>query len=116
MDTQNICIITFPIAKAGNIPLSNLVEIVYSLSDNVYVITGNDGYKLFKEDKRFHTYGIKHKSSKNIIKRIVAYVYVQIRIAHLSLKLRKKTKLYVFFIGGGSLVLPMMFLKLFGKD
>ena len=52
MKKANIGILTFPISKAGNIPLSNLVEILNPLSNDLYLVTGNDGYVFFKEDER----------------------------------------------------------------
>ena len=49
-DNQNVGILTFPISQAGNIPLSNLISIVFTNSDKVYLITGNEGYERFNND------------------------------------------------------------------
>ena len=111
----NIGILTFPISKAGSITTLNLVDIVYSLSNNLYLITGNDGYTFFKEDKRVHTYGIVHKSGKNTITRVMKYIYTQLKIAHILFKLRKKVELYIFSTGGEGLILPMLTVKLLNK-
>ena len=115
MKKPNIGILTFPISGAGNIPLSNLIEIVYSFSNDLHLITGNDGYTFFKDDKRIHTYGIRHERGKNAIKRVTKYIYTQLKISYVLFKLRKKVELYIFFIGGDGLILPMLMVKLLNK-
>ena len=115
MKKPNIGILTFPIKKAGNIPLSNLLDILYPLSNDLYLITGNDGYDFFKEDKRIHTYGIWHESGANAFTRIIKYIYTQLRISYVLFKLRKKVELHIFFTGGEGLILPMLTAKLFNK-
>jgi glycosyltransferase involved in cell wall biosynthesis len=115
MKKPNIGILTFPISKAGNIPLSNLIDIVYSFSDDLYLITGNDGYMFFKEDERIHTYGIRHESGKNVITRVTKYIYTQLKISYTIFKLREEVDFYIFFIGGEGLIIPMLAVKLLNK-
>ena len=73
----NIGILTFPIGESGNIPLSNLLEIIYPLSNDIYLITGNDGYRFFEDDKRIHAFGINHETGANILTRILKYIIAQ---------------------------------------
>ena len=108
MKKSNIGILTFPISKKGNIPLSNLVEIVYLLSNELYLITGNDGYTFFKEDKRIHTYGIRHESGANAFTRIIKDIYTQLRISYMLAKITRNVDIWIFFIGGEGLLLPML--------
>ena len=115
MKKPNIGILTPPISKAGNIPLSNLVNIVYSLSNDIYLITGNDGYTFFKDDKRINTYGIRHKSGTNVFTRIIKYIYTQLRISYTLTKISRNIDVWIFFLGGDSLVLPMLAAKLLRK-
>ncbi len=115
MKKPNIGILTFPISRAGNIPLSNLVEIVYPFTDNLHLITGNEGYVFFKEDERIHTYGIRHESGKNVITRVMNYICAQLKISYILLKLRRKIDFYIFFIGEDGLILPMLTVKLLNK-
>ena len=115
MKKINIGILTFPISEAGNTPLSNLVDILHPLSNNIYLITGNEGYDFFKEDMRIHTYGIKHKSGADTFTRIIKYIYAQLKISYQLAKVAKKVDLWIFFIGGDSLLLPMLTAKLFRK-
>ena len=110
----NIGILTFPIGNRGNIPLSNLVDILYPLSNDVHLITGNDGYTFFKEDKRIHIYGIRHESGANTITRVVNFIYTQLRISYELTKISKNIDIWIFFIGGEGLLLPMLTARLLG--
>ena len=112
---QNIGILTFPISEAGKIPLSNLVDILYPLSNDLYLITGNDGYDFFKEEKRIHTYGIWHESGANAFTRIIKYIYTQLKISYKLAKVARKVDIWIFFIGGTTLLLPMLTAKLLRK-
>jgi glycosyltransferase involved in cell wall biosynthesis len=113
---KNIGILTFPISEAGIIPLSYLIDIVYSLSNDTYLITGNDGYTFFKEDKRIHAYGIRHGRGRNVFTRILKYIYIQLKISYKLAKITKNVDMWIFFIGGTSLLFPMLTAKLLRKD
>ena len=115
MKKSNIGILTFPISEAGNIPLSNLIVILEPLSNDLHLITGNDGYTFFKEDKKIHIYGIRHKSGTNIFMRIIRFIYTQLRISYKLAKIAGNTDLWIFFIGGDGLLLPMLTAKLLRK-
>jgi len=115
MKKPNIGILTFPISEAGNIPLSNLVEILNPLSNNLYLVTGNDGYTFFKDYGGVRTYGIDHESGKNMITRVTKYIYTQLRISYQLAKVAKNVDLWIFFIGGQDLLFPMLTAKLLRK-
>jgi hypothetical protein len=115
VNEKNIGILTVPISESENIPLSNLVDIVYSFSNDLYLITGNDGYTFFKEDKRIHTYGIEHERGTNVFTRILRYTYTQLRISYKLARLSRKVDLWIFFFGEG-LLLPLLTAKLLKKD
>lgn len=68
---MRVCVITFPTPKAGNIPLSNLVNILNPLSNDYYLVIVNDGYTFFIDDKSLHTYGIRHESGANTFTRAI---------------------------------------------
>ena len=107
--------ITFPISKAGIIPTSNLLEILCSIFNDIYLITGNDGYNYFKEDDRFIIFGIKHEKGSSIFTRIINYFLTQLKISYKMMKISRKIDLWIFFIGGDILLLPMLIAKLSGK-
>jgi len=112
---QNIGIVTFPVSEAGNIPLSNLAAVLYHFSDKLYVITGNRGMVFFEEDGgRLHVFKIQHKRGANLSTRVINYTYTQLKISFRLAKLSKCVDLWVFFIGGESLLLPMLIARLLG--
>lgn len=116
-ESQNIGIVTFPISAAGNIPLSNLVDILYSLSNKLYLITGGAGYTLFMGDKKIHTYEVRHRvGAKNVFTRAINYIWTQLKISWKLMKLRKNVDLWIFFIGGEGLVLPILTVKVLRKN
>ena len=111
----NVGILTFPIGANGITPLSNLIDIGYHLSNEVYLITGGDGYTFFKEDSRIHSYGIKHESEASVFARILRYIYTQLKISYNLVKIRKNVNIWIFFIGGEGLLLPMLTARVLGK-
>jgi glycosyltransferase involved in cell wall biosynthesis len=115
MKKKSLCMITFPISKAGIIPTSNLLEILCSIFNDIYLITGNDGYNYFKEDDRFIIFGIKHEKGSSIFTRIINYFLTQLKISYKMMKISRKIDLWIFFIGGDILLLPMLIAKLSGK-
>jgi glycosyltransferase involved in cell wall biosynthesis len=115
MKKINIGLLTFPISKAGIIPTSNLLEILISISNDIYLVTGGEGYDFFKKDNRFRVYDINHKKGKNNLIRVIRYIYTQIKISIKIIKISKKIDLWIFFIGGSTLILPMFIVKLLGK-
>jgi len=112
-----IGVVTFPIGEGGTVPLSNLVDILYSLSDELHLITGGAGYTFFVENKKVITYRVKHRAGANaVFTRAINYALTQSRISWKLMKLRKNVDLWIFFIGGEGLVLPMLTAKLLRKD
>ncbi len=112
---RNTGIITFPISEAGLVPLSNLIDILYPLSSEVHLITGDAGYSFLVEDKRIHTYEIEHRATKAVFTRITNYIWTQFKISRGLIKLTRNVDLWIFFIGGEDLVLPMLTVKLLRK-
>ncbi len=111
----NIGIITFPMSVAGIVPLSKLSEILCSLSNNTYLITGNATYSFFQDKTRLYTYGINHITGKNIFSRVFNYILTQLRISNLVRKLSRNVDVWVFHVGGETLIFPMIMAKLFRK-
>ncbi len=110
-------LITFPLVEAGNIPLSNLTAILYSISGKLCVITGREGKILFKkQNDDIRVFSIQYKAKANLLARASNYLFTQIKITLILLKLIKDVDTWVFFIGGEALVLPMITAKLLRKD
>ena len=115
MKRPNIGIVTLPIDKAHVLPLSNFVDIFHSLSNEVYLITGNAGATLSKGRNKLHLYSISHKTGVNVISRIVNYVYTQLRISYRLARISRNADLWIFPIGGEGLLLPIIMAKLLRK-
>ncbi|MCM1987580.1 glycosyltransferase family 4 protein [Methanococcoides seepicolus] len=107
-------IVTMPVTNAGFIPLLNLVDIIKSLSENIHVITGGIGANIPEYYKECNVHVIKHKIGTNPFKRIVYYIHTQIKYS-LKIVSCKNVDLWIFFIGGDTLLLPMIAAKLLRK-
>ncbi|MBC7085702.1 MAG: glycosyltransferase family 4 protein [Methanomethylovorans sp.] len=119
MNKKNIGILTFPTSNSGNVPLSNLVDIICAISKNTHLITGNEGYDFFKNDPRLRTYPINcehRKNSHNIFMWIFKYITTQFKMSFVLSKSSKKVDLWIFFIGGDCLLIPMIAAKIFRKQ
>lgn len=108
----NICIITTPRPMAAVVPLSNLVDIMYLLSNELHLITGNDGDKI-RRINEIHCHSIHHEPKPQTIIRILNCIYLHLRISYSILKL-KNVGIWIFYMGEG-LLLPIFILRLLGK-
>lgn len=121
MKKTNIGIVTYPISqyeagnRAANSILSNLINIVSPESNELHLITGDEGYKFFKDENRIYTYEIRHKRGVNSFTRILNYIYMQLMISYKLAKITRKVNLWIFFLGGETLLLPMLTAKVSGK-
>lgn len=115
MKKINLGILTFPISASGVIPLSNLIKISIPISNELTLITGDAGYEIYKEDNRLKTYRVKHGIKKNLLGRAFEYLFTQLKFSYKILKIKKIDK-WIFFIGGDTLVLPMLTAKILRKE
>lgn len=110
-----IGILTFPMSISGITPLSNLIQILQSISSDIYLVTGNEGFSFFKDNHCIHTYGITHTSGKSLLSRVLKYILTQINISLTLIKIMNKVDVWLFFFGGDVLIIPMITLKIFNK-
>ena len=80
MANCKIGIITFPLTKSAVVPLYNLISVVSSLTNQVYVITGNAGVDVAEKLKHLHFDLIHHTPGSNVITRIYNYTRTQLTI------------------------------------
>ena len=106
----NIGIITIPVSDAGVIPLSQLIDICYALSDKLFLITGNKGNKI--SNSKMKSFCIHYKTLNNTIMRVLNYILLQVHQSYLLAKLWNEVDVWIFFIGGTNLLLPMIIAKL----
>lgn len=110
-----IGIITFPVSSAGLVPLSNLANLLMYHVRELYLITGNSGIKISEnDDRKLHVYSIDHNTNKYIHKRIINYIHAQFKLSKNILYLNH-VNYWFFFLGGPSLLLPMLTAKLLRK-
>ena len=115
MKKTNIGIVTFPTSDAGVLPLSHIVDILYPLSNDIYLITGNAGYNFLEKHAKIHIYGVKHETGTNLITRIFNYIYTQLQISYTIVKIAKNVDMWFIFLGE-NLVIPQLIMKLLRKS
>jgi glycosyltransferase involved in cell wall biosynthesis len=115
MKNRTVGIITIPISKSGLTPLSNLVDIICSLSPAVFLITGDAGYQFYKNDNRLTSFKIFHSNSTFFLLRIFNYMIIQVTISFFIVTTRKKVDCFIFFVGGDTLALPMITARILKK-
>lgn len=109
----NVGVVTFPISHA--IPLLNLVNVLCGLSKEVYLISGGFGLRNLEFSENVCVTKVEHNSRTGIILRVFNYIITQLKISYHAIRISKNTDLFVFFIGGEGLVIPMLALKLLRK-
>jgi glycosyltransferase involved in cell wall biosynthesis len=112
----NIGVLTSPIETAGILPLSNLINIISKISDNICLITGNAAYRHFKDNPGIVVHDASLSRSNFFLLRILKYLSLQLRILLLIVKTRKTTDTWIFMFGAESQILPVFGLKLMKKN
>lgn len=116
-DKLNIGLVTFHAMEGGGTPLSNIIDILCSMSNSLYIITASKA-TIFTErnyGKNVHIYRVDYKAWGSILARVAKFSYAQLKISYRLLKLSKKVDLWLFFLGEYSL-LPMITAKLLRQN
>lgn len=109
---------TFPLSEAGYTPLSNIVKVISRISNRVYVVSGGAALeKLVNSnlDIDVQVMNVVHRVSPKLLMRLVNYLHTQLKILGYVITISRKANVFVFFIGGEDLILPMLSLKLLRK-
>lgn len=110
------CIVTFNISNKGIIPLNNLLEIITNISNNVILISGGIGLdNITKNIKNLDVFKIKHNKADQNILRVVSFIKTQLSYSNVILKNKNKFDIIIFFVGGESLIMPIIISKIFKK-
>jgi glycosyltransferase involved in cell wall biosynthesis len=115
MSDYRIGVITMMVSKSGLIPLSDLITIICSLSKNIFLVTGDEGYSFFQKDRRLKTYNVSHNTGTFVITRILNYLVFQLKMSLLIVKTRKQIDIFIFFMGGDILLVPIITAHLLRK-
>lgn len=108
-------VVTFPISEAGNVPLSQLIEILSREAGVVSLLTGGSGYARFKDDARVSLTNVRHRPAAGGISRMASHLWTQLEIAVLMAKSSPEVGQWIFFIGGEALFFPMLLARLSRK-
>ena len=107
-------IFTFPLEKSGLIPLSQIVKILSSIGQKVYLVSGNSAIEYFSKEKNLIVDGVVHSTGKNFIFRILRYIRTQLILCYKILKYSAKVDIW-FSIFGSQLIFPTILVKLTRK-
>ncbi len=110
---MKIGIIRFPGTLAGAKPLADLVSIISSFANDIYLISGNESTGLLPKSEDIEVSRVDHISRKGFISSALGFILTQFRLAR-RIRKRSDIKLYVFFFDG-SLLIPLLFGKLLSK-
>ena len=110
-----VCIVTFPLSAAGYTPLSNLIKLLCGITNEVYIVSGGVALEKLKKERNVLSFEITHSDGNNAFERIINYANTQLKILRYIVSLSRKTDLFIFFIGGEGLFVPMLALKLLRK-
>jgi glycosyltransferase involved in cell wall biosynthesis len=112
-DKLKIGILTLPLARATLTPLTNFVDILFNFSKEFVLVTGNEGYKKFKNESRFKVYEVSYKIENKPFQ-IIRNLNGQIKASLILIKEWKRIDLW-FFFGGERAIIVMIIAKLLKK-
>ena len=107
-----IGVLTAPLYQAGTIPLSNLTRVLREISTKVVLITGNAGYDFFKGDANLTVRGLRFTEGRSLVSRLMKHVVLEFRLSSMLMRESKSLDVWIFFIGGESLILPLITCKI----
>jgi len=110
-----IGIISFPLGAAGTVPIRDLVRLLVPLTDRLTILTGGDAYERLKNDSSLRTKEVVHFEGSSEGSRVIKHLMTQLRIARFMLTEFSDVESWVFFIGGDSLVIPLIVSRLTGR-
>jgi glycosyltransferase involved in cell wall biosynthesis len=111
---NNVCVVTFPLEAAASSPILNLVKILRPRTKSLYVISGGETDQMFQAKGMKNVASVTHRSYESPIKRAVSFALTNFQFLVRVIALRKRVGLFVFFIGGENLLIPMLGARLLG--
>jgi glycosyltransferase involved in cell wall biosynthesis len=100
---MRICVISYYVSKASQVPTSNLIDILRSFSNPIYIIR--------KERISSHT----DSPKRTFIATALSYIHRQLECSWKVIRIARNVDIYVFFIGGATSFLSMLIIKLLRK-
>ena len=115
MKKINMGIISLSTTNAGTMPLLDLVKIMFPLVNQLNIISSANAKTKLKNCDNIKIQAFYHKSRKNPIIRGLNFIKTQLKLSFELFQANKNTDIWVFFILGDILVLPMLTSKLLNK-
>ena len=112
----SVCVVTYPLENASGSYYNliiHLLEVLSPLVHRIFLITGNFPEKPIKNPK-VHIINIEYKSKKSILKKILQYLVIQIKISYNIAKVSNKINGRIFILSG-TLLLPTIVAKICRK-
>lgn len=106
---MDVCVI----ALSGR-HLPTLVKLLCEIAEDVCVVPIGTSFEELKIRKNIRIFEVIHKPSSNILMRIINYIRIQFKILQRVAILSKTINLFIFFIGGEGLLIPIL-MKLLRK-
>jgi glycosyltransferase involved in cell wall biosynthesis len=114
-ENLRVGILTSAISRPSLTPLSNFIDILSHITPELYLISGNEGFRNFKNDSRVQTFGYNYVIERSSFLKICNFLSGQLRCSYFMIRLAKKVDVWIFFTGGEYLVLPMFIARLLHK-
>ncbi len=112
-----IGILSYPNCERNpnTIPLGHLIDIINEISPKLFIILGESEYPYHTKNNKNRFFLIKNFKIKNQFLRIFKELFIQIKICSIIIKVNKKVKTWIFFIGGDTMLFPMIVAKILGR-
>lgn len=111
---MRVCLINHP--NTSNLtPLSNFIQTLLALGIDLHLIIGKFEYEHNKIYQRLKCTLIEKKVYANFFFRAINYFRLQLQIAVIITRVRKNVDVFIFFIGGDTLLLPYLCAKILRK-
>jgi Glycosyltransferase len=113
-DLRGISVVSFPIGKAFSIPISSMSNILSATCETYVIIGPHDQIHFQKLNNLVHIYAVPYKTGSLVIKQMVRYGILQLKIIFKLFSLRKSFRNVIFFMEPTPL-LPMIAAKMFNN-
>ncbi|NHI82922.1 MAG: glycosyltransferase family 1 protein [Candidatus Thorarchaeota archaeon] len=107
-----ICVVGL---SPGLTPIANIIRLLSSIANTVHVLIPGLDIGNLGQFPNLHATAIRHRNVSNVLLRIINNLAMQMRVTIRALRLAKHVDMFLFTIGGETLLLPMIALKLSGN-
>jgi glycosyltransferase involved in cell wall biosynthesis len=111
---EDICIVTYPfVDSVGPVLLSNFLDIIGPLSNNLIVITGKFSSKKWKKANLINIRNDNNDDQSLI--RVIKYIIINVKVTYKLFLHKKNFRTTIFYVGTSTYVFPMLLSKILRK-